>query len=217
MCEFYWNYLSHFLIVWDFSPLPSQLLTLCDTSCQILCEILILYWMIMKFYMCILDTLSFALVLIPFISHLFSFSYDFLKLTHVWLTSLSMVKIVLTSWFSLTIFPWSKWAEILYACHVMDCDWSWIIWWFLELIMIGFELSLAVDFYELSFAMFWLLLLIKSWWWMICMWEQLSLLLDCLNLILVDFHLLFWLLSFIFDPRLALVVSWLMLSSFVSG
>jgi hypothetical protein len=169
------------------------MLTLCDTPCHFIWEILIPYCMIMKFCMCILDILSFALVLIPSISHLFSFCYDFLKMTHVLLTSLCTFEIVLTSWFYLTIFPWSNWAEISYACYVMDCDWAWIIWWFLELIMIGFELSLAVDFYELSFAMLWLLLLMKSWWWMIWMWDQLSLLLDCLNLILVEFHLLFWL------------------------
>ena len=82
-----------------FSPLSSQMLTLCDTSCHSIWEILILYWMIMKFYMCILDILSFALVLIPSISHLFSFSYDFLKMTHVLLTSWCILENVLTSWF----------------------------------------------------------------------------------------------------------------------
>ena len=133
------------------------------------------------------------MVLIPFTSHMLSLIYEFLKLMHVWLTSLSMLEIVLTFWFSLTIFPWSNWAEIWYACHIMDYDWSWIIWWFLELFMIGFELSLAVDFYELSFAMLWLLLFIKWWWCMIWTWNQLSLLLKCLNLILIEYHLLFWL------------------------
>ena len=133
------------------------------------------------------------MVLVPFIYLMPSLIYEFFKLMHVWLTSLSMFKLALTFWFSLTAFHLSKWDEILHACHVMDCDWSWIIWWFLELIMIGFELSLAVDFYELPYAMLWLHLFMKWWWWLIWTWNQLSLLLDCLNLILVEFHLLFWL------------------------
>ena len=147
----------------------------------------------MKFYMWLLDILSFAMVLVPFISHMLSLIYDLFKLVHVWLTSLSMCELALLFWFSLTNFPLSKWVEIWCAYHSMGYDWSWIIWWFIELFMIGFELSLAVDFYELPYAMPWPNLLMKSWWWMIWTWDQLSLLLDCLNLILVEFHLLFWL------------------------
>ena len=82
-----------------FSPLFDQNVDFCDTCCHFICEILILYWMIMKFYMCILDILSFAMVLIPFISHMLSLSYDFLKLIHDCLTSLCMFEIVLTFWF----------------------------------------------------------------------------------------------------------------------
>ena len=133
------------------------------------------------------------MVLVPFISHMLSLIYEFFQLMHVWLTSLSMFKIALTFWFSLTAFHLSKWDEIWHAYHAMDCDWSWFIWWFLEMFKIAFELSLAVDFYELLYAMPWPNLLMKWWWWMIWMWDQLSFLLDCLKLILVEYHLLFWL------------------------
>jgi hypothetical protein len=137
------------------------------------------------------------MVLVPFIYHTPSLTYVFFIFFHVWLTSLSILELDLHLWFSLTNFLWSKWDEIWYAYHVMDYVWAWIIWWFLELFMIGFELSLAVDFYELPYAMLWLLLLIKWWWWMIWLWNQLSLFLDCLNLILDTCHLLFWL-SYLF-------------------
>ena len=147
----------------------------------------------MKFDMWLLDILSFAMVLVPFISHMPSLIYDFSKMMHVWLTSLSMFKIALPFWFSLTIFYLSKWDEIWHAYHAMGCDWPWFIWWFLEMFKIAFELSLAIDFYELLYAMPWPNLIMKSWWWMIWTWNQLSLFLDCLNLILDTCHLLFWL------------------------
>ena len=147
----------------------------------------------LKFDMWLVDTLSFVMVLIPFISHMLSLFYDLLKLVHVWLTSLSMLELALPFWFSLTYFPWFKWAEIWYAYHAMDYVWSWIIWWFLELFMIGFELSLAVDFYELLYAMPWPNLFMKWWWCMIWIWNQLCLFLNCLNLILIGYHFLFWL------------------------
>ena len=133
------------------------------------------------------------MVLVPFIYHTPSLIYDFSKLMHVWLTSLSMFKIALTFWFSLTAFHLSKWDEIWHAYHAVGCDWSWFIWWFLEMFKIGFDASLAVDFYELLNAMFWPNLFMKWWWWLIWMWNQLGLFLDCLNMILDTCHLLFWL------------------------
>ena len=133
------------------------------------------------------------MVLVPFIYHTPSLIYDFSKLMHVWLTSLSMFKIALTFWFSLTAFHLSKWDEIWHAYHAVGCDWSWFIWWFLEMFELTFDASLAVDFYELSFAMLWLLLLMKWWWCMIWTWNQLGLLPKCLNLILIGHCLLFWL------------------------
>ena len=194
--EYMWMFmelLMAFPICLGFSPLFGHMLTFCDTCSHMICEILMHYWMNFKFDMWLVDILNFAMVLIPFISHMLSLIYDLLKLVHVWLTSLSMLELALPFWFSLTNFPWSKWDEIWYACHVMDYDWSWIIWWFLELFMIGFDLSLAVDFYELPYAMPWPNLFMKSWWWMIWTWNHLSLFLDCLNLILDTCHLLFWL------------------------
>ena len=100
---------------------------------------------------------------------------------------------LLTFWFSLTAFHLSKWDEIWHAYHAVGCDWSWFIWWFLEMFKIAFELSLAVDFYELLNAMFWPNLLMKWWWWLIWMWTQLVLFLECLNMILDTCFLLFWL------------------------
>ena len=114
---------------------------------------------------------------------------------HVWLTSMSLFKMALTFWFSLTAFHLSKWDEIWHAYHAMCCDWSWFIWWFLEMFRIAFELSLAVDFYELLNAMFWLLLFIKWWWWLIWMWDHLDLFLIWLKLIYANFHVLFWIIS----------------------
>ena len=137
------------------------------------------------------------MVLVPFIYHTPSLIYDFFKLMHDWLTSLSMFKIALTFWFSLTTFYLSKWVEIWHAYHAMGCVWPWFIWWFLEMFEIGFDSSLAVDFYGLLNAMPWLLLFMKWWWWLIWMWNQLGLLLDCLNMILDTCHLLFWL-SYLF-------------------
>ena len=133
------------------------------------------------------------MALVPFIYHTPFLTYDFFKLMHVWLTSLSMFGIALLFWFSFPYFPWSNWAEIWCSYHVMDDVWSWIIWDIFELFMIGFELSLAVDFYDLPYAMLWPNLFMKSWWWMIWTWSQWSLFLDCLNMILIGFHLLFWL------------------------
>ena len=133
------------------------------------------------------------MVLVPFIYHTPSLTYDFSKLMHVWLTSLSMFKIALTFWFSLTAFHLSKWDEIWHAYHAVGCDWSWFIWWFLEMFKIAFELSLAVDFYELLNALLCPNLFMKWWWWLIWMWTQLVLFLDCLNMILDACPLLFWL------------------------
>ena len=162
----------------------------------------------LKFYMWLVDILSFVMVLIPFIYHMLSLIYDFLKLIHVWLTSLSMLKLALTFWFSLTIFPWSNWAEILYACHVMDCDWAWIIWWFLELFELTFDASHSVDFCMLPFAIFWLQMFMKWWWCMIWLWAQLWLLSNWLTLTSSWLFLAALTFSSIFDPRLALVVLW---------
>jgi hypothetical protein len=165
-----WFFLELFVafpICLGFSPLFGHMLTFCDTCSHIVCEILILNWMNLKFDMWLVDILSFVMVLIRFISHMLSLIYDLLKLVHVWLTSLSMLELALPFWFSLTYFPWFKWAEIWYAYHVMNDVWSWIIWWFIELFMIGFELSLAVDFYELLYAMPWPNLFMKWWWCMI--------------------------------------------------
>ena len=112
------------------SPLFVQNVDFCDTWCHLFCEILIHYWMDMKFYVWLLDILRFIMVLIPFISHMLSLIYDLLKLVHVWLTSLSMFELALPFWFSFPYFPWSNWAEIWCAYHVMDDVLSWIIWEF---------------------------------------------------------------------------------------
>ena len=155
------------------------------------------------------------MVLVPFIYHTPSLIYDFSKLMHVWLTSLSMFKIALTFWFSLTAFHLSKWDEIWHAYHAVGCDWSWFIWWFLEMFKIAFELSLAVDFYELLFAMSWpklfMMMMIDmnvnpigfvSW-----LFEHDF---GCLPFAVLTF-------SFSFDPRLALVVLLLTFELMFSG
>ena len=121
----FWSAFSIWLII---SPLLDQNVDFCDTWCHMICEILILNWMDLKFDMWLLDILRFIMVLVPFISHMLSLIYDLLKLVHVWLTSLSMLELSLPFWFSLTNFPLSKRAEIWYAYHAMDYVWSWIIW-----------------------------------------------------------------------------------------
>jgi hypothetical protein len=146
----------------------------------------------LKFDMWLVDILSFVMVLIQFISHMLSLFYDLLKLVHVLMLCMSLLELALTFWFSLTYLLWSKWAEIWYAYHVMDDVWAWFIWEFIEMFVIGFDLNHSVDSFELLYAMLWPNLLIKWWWWLIWTWNQLSLFLDCLNLILDTCHLLFW-------------------------
>ena len=131
------------------------------------------------------------MVLIPFIYHTPFLTYDFSKLMYVWLTSLSMFKIALTFWFSLTAFHLSKWDEIWHAYHAMCCDGSWFIWWFLENVLIGFESSLSVDFYGFLFALLWPNWLMKWWWWLIWVWIQLFVFPSGLNMILDTYPLLF--------------------------
>ena len=84
----------------------------------------------------------------------------------------------------------------------------WFISWFLRLLELTFEWSLAVDFLYAFFAIFWLLWLKKWPWCMIWMWAQLWLLSNCLTLTLSWLFLAALTFSFIFDPRLALVVLW---------
>ena len=79
-----------------FSPLLGHLLIFCDTCLYLVCEILVINWMDVEFGMSNVDILKFIMVLVPFISHMLSLIYEFFKLMHDWLTSLSMFKIALT-------------------------------------------------------------------------------------------------------------------------
>ena len=129
--EYRWiflEFLKAFPIWLGFYLLFSHLLTICETCLYLICEILMLNWMDLKFDMWIVDILKFVMVLVPFIYHVLSLFYDLLKLVHVLMLCMSLLELALTFCFSLTYFPWSKWAEIWYAYHVMDDVWSWIIW-----------------------------------------------------------------------------------------
>ena len=162
--EYMWFFLELLMAfpIWlEFSPLFGHLLIFCDTCLYLVCEILVINWMNLKFDMWTIDILKFVMVLVPFIYHVLSLFYDLLKLVHVLMLCMSLLELALTFWFSLTYFPLSKWAEIWYAYHVMDDVWSWIILGFIEMFVIGFELNHSVDFFEVLYDMPWPNLFVK--------------------------------------------------------
>ena len=78
----------------------------------------------------------------------------------------------------------------------------------MRLFELTFEWSLCCWLLYASLAMLCILLHMKWPWCMILLWIQLRMLLECLDMNWVDFCLLPWPFSFIFDPRLVLVVFW---------
>jgi hypothetical protein len=102
------EFLNPFPIWLGFYLLFSHLWTFCETCLYLICEILVINWMDLKFGMCIVDILRFAMVLVPFIYHVLSLFYDWLKWMHVLMPCRSLYELVLTLWFSLTYFLWSK-------------------------------------------------------------------------------------------------------------
>jgi hypothetical protein len=114
------EFLKAFPIWLGFYLLFSHLLTFCDTCSHLICEILVINWMDVKFGMSVVDILKCILDLVPFIYHVWLLFYDWLKWMHVLMLCMSLYEFVWTLWISLTCFPWSKWAEIWYDWHVMN-------------------------------------------------------------------------------------------------
>jgi hypothetical protein len=115
LCEFFWIFPLHFQVDWYFSSLLVKHASLCDIGWYYLYEILIWYWMNMKFGMLVIDTWYDMMLLVPFISLLFSLTYEFLKWMHVLMLWFGSYNCVCFCWFSLTWFPLSNWAKIWHA------------------------------------------------------------------------------------------------------
>jgi hypothetical protein len=162
--EYMWiflEFLSAFPIWLRFSPLFGHLLIFCETCLYLICEILVINWMDVKFGMSIVDILTFAMILVPFIYHVWLLFYDWLKWMHVLMPWMSLLEFVLTFWISLTCFPWCKWAEIWYDWHVMNDGWSWNFWGFIEMFWYWFDCDHSVWSFEVLNCMFCTLFLMK--------------------------------------------------------
>jgi hypothetical protein len=131
------------------------------------------------------------MVLIPFISYALSLFYDFWKLMLVWMPWIGLCNCVWISWFSLTNFLLSNWAENWHAIHWICPIYVWIFVELIELIWYAFEWDSSVWLFEVANCMIKVKLCIKWIWWMIWAWDQLHLLLNCFNVILGEYYLLF--------------------------
>jgi hypothetical protein len=76
------DFLSAFPIWLRFSSLFVQLWTSCETWFYWICKILVVYWMSLKFCMCVIDILKCVMALIWFIYLMPILFYDCLKLMH---------------------------------------------------------------------------------------------------------------------------------------
>jgi hypothetical protein len=102
------EFLKAFPIWLGFYLLFSHLLHFCEICWHLICEILVINWMDVKFCGVIVDILRYILVLVPFIYHILFLFCDGWKLMLVLIPCMSLYELVWTLWISLAYFPWSK-------------------------------------------------------------------------------------------------------------